>query len=110
MNAKIYMNNRGSEKTLGSWLFLENTILKILPEFGIHCDRVVLEGVKEKDSMTPTGVLRKGGWVMTMIFNKSAGGVAALKALQTYTKKLDDKYGKKAFRYFANVDMRVFQD
>jgi hypothetical protein len=42
-----------------------------------------------------------------MTFDEEAGGVAALRALQTYAKKLDEKYGKKAFRYFSNADMQV---
>lgn len=109
VDAKAYMDNRGSEKTLGSWSFVEDVILKFLAEFGIRCERVALEGVKEKDLMTPTvGALRKQGWVMTMAFDEAVGGVTTLKALQIYATKLDDKYGKKAFRYFSNVDMRVF--
>jgi hypothetical protein len=33
-----------------------------------------------------------------------------LKALKTYTTKLDEKYGKRAFGYFSNVDMRVLSE
>lgn len=29
-----------------------------------------------------------------------------LKAFQTYAKRLDEKYGKKAFKFFSEVDMR----
>jgi hypothetical protein len=107
VDAKTYLASRGSEKTLASWSFAKETIFKILPEFGVRCERVVLKGVKEKNLTTGTGYLRGKGWVMTMTFDKAAGGVAALKALQTYTKKLDETYGKRAFGYFKNVDMRV---
>jgi hypothetical protein len=107
VDAKTFIDNRGSEKHLASWPYVENTVLKILPRFGVHCERIPLEGVKEKDLTTGTGYLRDKGWFMTMGFDEEAGGVATLKALQTYTKKLNEKYGKKAFRYFSNVDMRV---
>jgi hypothetical protein len=110
VDAETYIDNRGSQKTLSSWSFVENTILKHLAGFGIRCERVALEGVKEKELATPTGALRKKGWVMTMTIDNAIGGVATLKALQTYTKKLDEKYGKKAFRYFSNVDMRVLRE
>jgi hypothetical protein len=107
VDAKTYETNRGTEKALTNWSFVKDTVFKILPEFGVRCERVALEGVKEKDLTTGTGYLRGKGWVMTMSFDETAGGIAALKALQTYAKKLDDKYGKKAFRYFINMDMRV---
>jgi hypothetical protein len=44
---------------------------------------------------------------MRMSFEEMAGGIAGLKALHTYAKRLDDKYGKKAYRNFSNVDMQV---
>ena len=44
-----------------------------------------------------------------MTFDEKAGRTAALKALQTYAKKLDEKHGKKAFRHFQNVNMQVLQ-
>ena len=107
VDAKTYIANRGSEWTLASWSFVKDTVFKILLEFGVRCERVALEGVKEKELATGTGYLRSKGWIMTMAFDEAAGGVAALKALQTYTKKLNDKYGKKAFRHFSKADMRV---
>ena len=84
-------------------------IIKILSEFGVHCERVMLKEAKEKDLTTPGGGMRSKGWIMRMIFDEKAGGIAALKALQTYTKKLDEKHGKKAFRYFYNVEMQVLR-
>jgi len=77
---------------------------KILEEHGVHCDLVLLT---EKSWLTPKGGLRKGTWFMKMVFNDNAGGVAALKALKSYTVRLNETYGKRAFRYFKNVDMRV---
>jgi hypothetical protein len=110
VNAKTFLANRGSEKTLASCPFVENIILKILPEFGIHCKRVVLKGAKEKNLTTGTGYLRDRGWVMTISFDEAHGGIATLKALQTYTKRLDEKYGKKAFKHFSDADMRVLKE
>jgi hypothetical protein len=110
VNAKTYIANRGSEKRLASWPYVEKTVFKILPEFGARVERVAWEGVKEKDLTTGTGYLRDTGWVMTMTFDEKVGGVAALRALQTYTRKLDEKYGRKAFRYFSNVDMQILSE
>jgi len=110
VDTKTYIANRGTESGLASWSLVKDTVFKNLLEFGVCCERVALEGVKEKDLATGTGYLRDKGWVMTMAFDEAAGGVGGLKALQTYTKKLDQKYGKKAFRYFSNVDMRVLSE
>ena len=107
VDAKTYITNRGSETALASWSSVKNMVFKIFAEFGVRCERVALEGVKEKDLTTGTGYLRGKGWIMTMAFDKTAGGVPTLKALQTYTKKLVDEYGKKAFRHFSKADMRV---
>jgi len=107
VDAKRYIDNRGSEKTLASWSFVKDVIFKILSEFGVRCERIMLKEVKEKDLTTPGGYLRSKDWAITMTFDEKAGGVTVLKALQTYAKKLDKKYGKKAFRYFQNIDMQV---
>jgi len=45
-----------------------------------------------------------------MTFDGKADGVAALKALQTYARKLEEKHGRKAFRYFSDVDMQVLSE
>jgi hypothetical protein len=78
--------------------------LEVLGEHGVHCSHVPLE---EEGWLTPGGALRKGGWCMEMSFDDEAGGVLALKALQSYATRLDEKYGKTAFRYFSKADMRV---
>ena len=103
VDAKTYLDNRGNP----TWSFVKDVIFKILSEFGVHCERVILEGVKEKDLATLTGYLRGKGWIIRMTVDEKAGGVAVLRALQTYTKKLDEKYGKRAFRYFSNADMQI---
>lgn len=109
VDAKTYIDNRGSEKTLASWSFVKDVVLKVVSEFGVHCERVALKGIEEKNLTTPGGYLRSKGWAMMMTLHEKAGGVAALKALQTYAKRLDKKYGKKAFKYFSTVDMRVLR-
>ena len=75
-----------------------------LERYAVHCEHVPLA---EEGWLTPTGALRKGRWCMKMAFDDDAGGASALKALQTYTAKLYEKYGESAFRYFSKVDMRV---
>jgi hypothetical protein len=107
VDAEIYYGNRGKEKTLSIWSFVEDVVFKVLAEFGVCCERVVLKGVKNEDLTTGTGYLRKRGWVMRMSFEEKIGGTAALKALQTYAKKLDKKYGSRAFQRFREADMTI---
>ena len=107
VDAGTYFANRGSEKTLAIWSFLEDTVFKVLSEFGVSCERIALKGVKEEDLATGTGYLRSKGWVIKMSFEEKIGGAAALKALQTYIRRLDEKYGKKAFQHFQNADMQI---
>lgn len=107
VDAKSYEANRGSEKTLAIWSFVKDIVFEVLSEFGVYCERVGLKGVKEEDLVTGTGYLRSKGWVIKMSFEKKIGGTAALKALQTYTRKLDEEYGKKAFQHFSDADMRI---
>ncbi len=75
-----------------------------LERHGVHCEHVPLV---KKGWLTPTGALRKGGWFLKLYFGDEAGGVSALKALQSYTSRLDEKYDQTAFRYFSKADMRV---
>ncbi len=77
---------------------------KVLEEYGVHCEHAPLT---EEGWLTPGGALRKGRWFMKMSFGDDAGGASALKALQYYAARLDEKYGKTAFRYFSKANMRV---
>jgi len=110
VDAETYYVNRGKEKTLSIWSFVEDIVFKFLAEFGVCCERVVLKGVKIEDLTTGTGYLRKKGWVMRVSFEEKIGGNAALKALQTYAKKLDKKYGSRAFQRFREADMTILLD
>jgi len=103
VDAKTYIDNRGSETTLATWTYVNDVIFKVLPEFGIHAE--LIPSIKRWK--TEMEGLRQKGWTMRLSFDESAGGVDALRALQTYTRKLDDKHGKRAFRYFRDIDMRV---
>ena len=40
VDAKTYIDNRGSEKTLATWTYVKDVIFKVLPEFGIHAELV----------------------------------------------------------------------
>jgi hypothetical protein len=42
-----------------------------------------------------------------MSFDREIGGTDALKAIQTYTRRLDTQYSKKAFNRFTEADMRI---
>lgn len=107
VDATTYEANRGSEKTLAIWSFVKDTVFKIISEFGVCCELVALKGVKKEDLATGTGYLRSRGWVVEMSFEETIGGSSALKALQSYTRRLDEEYGKKAFQHFSDADMRV---
>lgn len=107
VDAQTYIANRGSEKTLAIWSFVERTVFTALSKFGVWCERVALKGVKDEELTTGTGYLRDKGWVMALAFKDSAGGVAALKAVQTYSVAVNKKYGKKAFTRFRQADMQV---
>jgi len=107
VDAGSYEANRGTEKSLAIWSFVKDTVFKVLSEFGVCCERVALSGVKEEDLATGTGYLRSRGWVMKMSFEEKIGGMTALKALQVYTRRLDEEYSKKAFQHFSNVDMQI---
>ena len=65
------------------------------------------EGVAAEDLTTGTGYLRRKGWELQVSFEENVGGAAALKALQTYARRLDREYGAKAFRRFRDADMQV---
>ncbi|UCG45335.1 MAG: hypothetical protein JSV58_00715, partial [Candidatus Bathyarchaeota archaeon] len=90
--------------------FMENVVFKILSEFGITCKLVKLEGVKEEDLATPTGYLRSKGWQLVITFDEKTGGATTVKALQAFCSKLKALYGKKAFRYFSNINMHVLTE
>jgi hypothetical protein len=110
VDAQTYLANRGSEKTLAIWSFVENTLFKALSQFGLHCEQIVLKGFKAEDLTTGTGYLRNKGWVMALSFEETAGGIDALKALQTYSVAVSKKYGEKAFKGFREADMRFLSN
>ena len=80
---------------------------EVLGEYGVRCEHVP---VGEEGWLTPTNALRKRGWYMTMSFEEDAGSAPLLEALQAYTSRLDEVYGKNAFRRFSRADMQVLGD
>jgi len=107
VDAGTYEASRGGEKSLAIWSFVKENIFKVLSEFGVCCERVALEGVREEELATGTGYLRSRGWVMKMSFEERIGGAAALEGLQTCTRRLEEKCGKKAFKHFSEANMQV---
>ena len=75
-----------------------------LAEHGIHCEHIPLV---EEGWRTARGTLRRKGWLIRMALVDEAGGAPVLGALRTYAVKLDEEYGKGAFRRFSRADMRV---
>lgn len=110
VDAETYQANRGKQKTLSIWSFVKDTVFKALAKFGIYCERLTLKGIKNEDLTTGTGYLRKRGWEMSVSIEEKIGGVSTLKALQIYVKKLDKKYGSRAFTHFQNADMTILLD
>lgn len=104
VDAKTYNENRGTETGLSSWNFINGVVIPNLMEFGVIIELVELA---EDWKVVPSGYLRKKGWEMKLSFTEQIRGLAGLKAFQIFGKKLEEKYGKRAFRYFANVDMRL---
>ncbi len=110
VDAQTYIANRGSEKTLAIWSFVENSVFKVLSQFGVRCERITLKGFKVEDLTTGTGYLRNKGWAITMSIEDASGGIDALKALQTYSLKVNKKFGKKSFARFREADIRVLSE
>ena len=99
-----------SAQKIPYWMDLEivRRHFEILKEFGVHCEYVPL--TKKKSSwLTARGHLREKGWFVKMSLDGKVGGIATLKAFKSYVRKLDEKYGKRGFRYFSNVDMQVLR-
>ncbi len=106
VDSETFLKNRGSESGLSHWVRLEETIFPNLAKAEVQAKLVELT----PDWKVPTGYLRSTGWEMKLSFTKKIGVGTSLRALQTYGKKLDEKYGKRAFRYFADVDMRLLAE
>ena len=110
VDSETYEANRGDQKRLAIWSFVRDNVFEVLSQFGVCCQRVAFNGVKEEDLVTGTGYMRSKGWFMTMYFEKKAGGADALKSLQEYALRLEKKYDKKAFKHFQEANMNVFAE
>ncbi len=110
VDVENFFANRGAEKRLAIWAFVEGVVFRVLSDFGVCCERVACQCVKEKDLTTGTGYLRNKGWFMRVSFTEKGGGLDALNAFQVYSKSLGNKYGKKAFQHFRVADMTVLSE
>lgn len=110
VDPKTYLTNRGSEKRLAIWSFVQNTVFKVLSEVGICCKRIALKGIKKEDLTTGTGYFRNKGWAVKMFFEESIGGMTTINAFQSYAQRLAKKYGKKAFKHFKTADMQILNE
>ena len=106
IDAETFQKNRGSESGLSRWTGLEQIIFTTLAKLGIKAEIVEIS----KDWKVPSGYLRSKGWEIKLAFTKKGERETNLKAFQIYANKLHEKYGKQAFRYFSNIDMRVLAD
>ena len=98
LNSEVY-----SSQQINSYYSKVQDYIEQLESYGVHCEIVPLQ---EKGWVTPSGALRKTGWLMKLSFDEKIGCLT-VKALKNYALKLDEKYGKNAFRYFSKGDMRV---
>jgi len=107
LDGEVYLN----QKLGGQYSTVVNHF-QMLHEFGVHCEVVPLE----EGWLLPSGWLRRKGkgwdkgWLMKISFDDTVGGTAAMRALQSYTARLTQAYGQRAFRYFSRVDMRVLSE
>ncbi|NHJ48179.1 MAG: DUF3795 domain-containing protein [Asgard group archaeon] len=112
IEARPFIKNRRSESSLGDHSFMENFVVKMFQEFGIIIKLIPLTDVKKgkKGWITPTGALRDRNWKMEISCSDEIGGIETLSTLQEYCKRLEEKYRKRSFGYFAKGDMRIFQE
>jgi hypothetical protein len=99
LSSEIY-----ADQKISSYYSKVQEYFRLFEKYGVHCE--VLPQ-KEKGWLTPTGALRTTGWLMKLSFDEKLGGSLTVKALKNYATKLDEKYGKNAFRYFSKGDMRI---
>ena len=88
--------------------------LEAMQVVGVQAEIVPLV---EEGWLTPTGALRKTvgrrgkpAWLIRLWFDEQAGGAGCLAALQSYARRLKEGYGKGAYRYFAQADMRSLRE
>jgi hypothetical protein len=83
---------------------VKDVVFKTLSEFGVRCERLVLDGIPEEELVTGTGYLRKRGWLMKLWFEEDVGH-STLEALHIYASELRTRFGSKAFQRFRRADM-----
>ncbi len=93
-----------SEQKISTYYSKIQEYFRLFENYGVNCGIIPLIAT---GWLTPTGGLRKRGWLMKLAFDEKMGGDLTLKALKNYALKLEAKYGKDAFRYFSKTDMRI---
>ncbi|MFC1512109.1 DUF3795 domain-containing protein [Candidatus Latescibacterota bacterium] len=99
----ILDSKKYSEQKISSYHEKVQEYIQILKGYGLV---IKIISTHNKAWRTEKGALRYEGWFMGM-FSKKNKDRELFKALKKYTKLIDEKYGKNAFRYFTNGDMRV---
>lgn len=99
LDAKTFL----SQKTGGMYDKLIESFNE-LKKFSIYCEIVPLI---EKGWLTPMGGLRKNGWFIKLTFGERPEEIKELKSCKEYVLRLNNKYGKRAFRYFNIANLRV---
>jgi len=75
-----------------------------LKKYDVHCEVIPLV---EKGWITPMGALRKTGWKFRLKFGDALNGAETLKIFLEYARKLQSRYGPKAFKLFKMADLSV---
>jgi len=95
-----------SQKILSMYKVLLDNV-NDLEKIDIHCEIIPLV---VKGWLTPSGGLRKEGWIIRLSFGESLNGCTTLKKFMDYILKLNERYGKKGFRLFNRADLSIMID
>jgi hypothetical protein len=90
-----------SQKIIGNHHVLTG-YLNGLNAYDIHCEFVPLS---DKEWLTPGGGLRKEGWKFCMSLEDQSHGTDIIRALQSTSRDLFEKYGKRAFYKFSRAEL-----
>lgn len=92
-----------SSQKISSYRSILEEYVKILKKYNLDCHIIPLD---EKIWRTKSGALRSKGWYMELA-SREQDDDKLLDVLKYYTRLLNKKFGKNAFRYFSRADMRI---
>lgn len=78
-----------------------------LKKHGIQCEII---SVTDKEWLTPTGGLRKEGWVIRLSFGESKFDTMTLAIFKNYIERLANRYDKLAFRFLNAADLNIMEN